>query len=718
MKRLLAVVVVVISAVPLSAAFGPERPVTNAALGPVTARQLDPSVTSGTEQFLVIWTDFRSGSPDAFATRVDLRGAGLDPTGIVLGRNMHASSVASPGRRYIVAMTEECSAVRVVTVDGETGAVGIPRQIGNLGGVCGTVKLVANGETVLAIMGNGGALLDPEGLPVFEAFDLPQNPIAGASNGRDYIVLAQPKAGTTQRDVVVAGVSRRGGVTTTQTLESGGEVSGGDVAASGISYLVVWTTTTEVKAAVIADDFGTAGPTRVLVSGTNFSAPRLVWTGSEYRLAFIDGGAGGILKIMSLDTDGSIKEGPVEASGPGQEHPPAFGSLPHAKAIAVWHSPGEGIIAGFFEAGRSVALGPYSTTTNLTSAATAQERAASASLGTQAVVVWKEGRSLVARRTDGSTTGSDVTHVATIGDPSWAHDVEFDGSVVWITWRDGRVLFTRRYTPDLAPRDNVPIRVAERVEHFDSAAGVNQVLFVWTGEPIIATAVLSPSDPAALATTVVSREQYTAGEVAAAWNGSAFQVAWVRLVQPVAQGLSENIEELRVARVGANAGVLDSEPHLLSPSRQREVGPLRLASNGQGTAAVWARRTEGGIRNRMIDSNGVPTGDETELLAHDPATQIESVTVFRNQYLVGTSTAVLPLHVRYDVKPIGGPRETIAEVDVVSAERALALSGLTNRIVAFYVHRADGPQFGSVNRLFMKVSEGITVLPRRRAVRH
>ena len=104
-------VILAVASFPLFAAFGPEQPVTVAPLGPAHALQSNPSVTGGSEAFLVIWTDHRSGTADAYATRLDFRGNVLDPTGLVLGRNVTASSAVAPGRDYLVALTEGCRAV-------------------------------------------------------------------------------------------------------------------------------------------------------------------------------------------------------------------------------------------------------------------------------------------------------------------------------------------------------------------------------------------------------------------------------------------------------------------------------------------------------------------------------------------------------------------------------------------------------------------------------
>lgn len=715
MKRFLSVILTV-AALPAFAAFGPERPVTTAPLGPAYSLQVNPSVTVGSEAFLVIWTDHRSGSGDAFATRVDSRGNVLDPTGIVLGRNAVASSAAAPGRDYLVALTEGCRAVQVVTLDSVTAAVGSPRQIGDLGGVCAPVLLVANGKTVLAVMGDRGTLLDPTGVPVVESVSLPANSVAGATNGRDYVVVSMPGVAAQRHDIVVTEVAGRGEAISARTLDGNAEVTGVAISANGDGYVVIWTTETAVQAVAIPDNFSSPAPVRVLATGQKFSAPRIVWTGNEHRVAYLDGGAGGIIKMMSVDSQARAIEGPVDASAGGERQTPSFAAIPHFISIGVWSAPGEGIIAGFFEAGRSLTAGIYLRTKNLTSSATTQGPVGAVSTGASVVVAWLEGDStgivLRARRTDGRATGADIVNVATIrvSGAQLRPDVRFDGNTVWISWLEGRTLYTRRYSSDLSPRDAGPVRVSDRVQEFDSAAGSNRAIFVWTADAVVAATVMTANDPGALSIVLVAQEQYTAGDPAAAWNGSSFSLAWARVVSPASQGLFDDLREIRTARVSTSGALLDPTPVVLSARFGANAPTVWMASSTSGVLTAWQASEGSSISIR---------GDGPEILlpATHAAMRIESLTSAGSSHVLGFSTAASPGQVQYWIHNVhaGGAStpELVTAAALFAPSRSMALVPVDQRLVAIYVRRADSAEYGSVNRLFMRGSDPPA---RRRAV--
>ena len=707
MKRLLWITLAAMAS-PLSAAFGPELPVTPPVLGNVSTLQTGPEVTTGSEEFFVIWTDHRAGSPDAMATRLDTRGNVSNPSGIVLGRNIEASSAVAPTRNYLVALTENCSRVYTVTVDSLTGAVGPQRPIGTVSR-CGSVDLATNGETVLAVMDAGGALLDVNGVPVFESFALPEETVGGATNGRDYMVAATPKTSAEGRDVVVAEVSRRGEVGSFHVVEHDVPVSSAAIAANGSSYLVIWTTDVAVKAAEISGSV-TIGPIRTLATGTGFRSPKLAWAGGDYRVAYIDGGAGSVVRQMRVDASGTIIDTPVDYSGPGQVETPSLAALPQFKGVAVWPAPGEGLVAGFFDPGVSVDR-PYSMTTQLTYMATPQGFVSAGSTGSHAVIVWTEGKRLLARRTNGQTTGSDVVAVATLtAETSRRADVEFDGSFLWISWRDENVVFTRRYNSDLTPRDPAPIRVAERAEHFDSVAGSGRVLFTWTGEPFIFAGVMTPADSVSPQAAIVSREQLSGSAIAGAWTGSSFLVGWARQV-------SADIQELRTARVSPAGGILDSTSRLIA-SNVNPISALDLASTGFDAVAVWQRGSDSAISYRPLNLDGSPAGSESSVPIEALSRRLEQTIAFQGRYYLATSSVPQSLRVRYTLRTLFGDHETVADVDAVESARAMGIAPVGNGLLATYVRRADEAASGGVSRLFMRVSEDLAAPARRRAVRH
>jgi hypothetical protein len=265
-----------------AAAEATEIPIDTPYPVPVDASQDFPRIAAGDSGYLIVWRDYRSQG-DVYAARLDRDRKLLDPTGIRISRGQGAPSVIAVTGGYLVAISD-CPP-RFVFVS-QSGEVSQPNAVdwGRCPG--GSVELATNGETVLAVAGGVGALLDLHGTVI----DVPI-PIAPtvrmsavASDGRNYLVaVVQSVLDTT---VSVFAISRLGTVTSGRVVGQIHQADGISIASDGTNYLLAIASISITLHHL--DSTGQAiGDVREMVTPGRLSvAPRLAWNGSLYGLAY------------------------------------------------------------------------------------------------------------------------------------------------------------------------------------------------------------------------------------------------------------------------------------------------------------------------------------------------------------------------------------------------------------------------------------------------
>ena len=250
-------------------------PVTAAAPG----SQSSTDVAFDGTNYLVVWEDSRTGSGDVFATRVSPAGTVLDPTGFAVSAapgRQSSPDIAFDGTNYLVVWSDQRSgpdyavfATRVrpngTVLDGAATGFAVSNgpatESDTTVAFDGTNYLVVWSElrdvpeldVVGARVTKGGAVLDPAGVPIASArrAQLP----AVAFDGTNYLVVwADILSGATgpvrlpprpNGDIVGTRVTRGG--TVLDGVETGFVISTGPsaqadpaVAFDGTNYLVVW----------------------------------------------------------------------------------------------------------------------------------------------------------------------------------------------------------------------------------------------------------------------------------------------------------------------------------------------------------------------------------------------------------------------------------------------------------------------------------------------
>lgn len=278
-----------------------------------TNSQVQPSVASNGEGWLVVWTDTRSydvrGARVSAAGVVDIRGIDISES----DRAESAPVVASNGTDYFVAW-EDASQFDVVGrwVGGDGELVGAPLVIASMLDTQRRPAIASNGTDYLVVFEGrasgvptfdlyfarvtaAGTLLDPEGRVLCSATGH-QSGAAVAAVGGEYFVVWEDRRGATA-DIYGGGVTSAGAL----VHGMGVPISDGDaeettpsIASTAAGYFAVWADTrtgyNDIFGARL-DGAGTVIDTEgVLVSGAMYDQlrPRVSSNGSGYLAVWDD----------------------------------------------------------------------------------------------------------------------------------------------------------------------------------------------------------------------------------------------------------------------------------------------------------------------------------------------------------------------------------------------------------------------------------------------
>ncbi len=277
-----------------------------------TGSQTEPRVASNGEGYLVTWTDSRAGNADVYATRVTATGTVLDGDGFGVSAGSSdegTPSVASNGTDYLVAWTDFRSGsdkdvyASRVSADGEVVDLsGIPIATGAYNQVAPAIA--ANGASYLIAWSNAHygeirasrVTADGQALelsqPIFSILDAYALVPSVASNGTDFLVAVSVWSEWEDMlfcDVYARRVGGAGAVLDDSPLvmgSAGGETAA-SVASNGSDYLIAWSRFDILASRV--SDAGVVQPKFVVSMGTNAQVlPVVASNGRDFLVAWED----------------------------------------------------------------------------------------------------------------------------------------------------------------------------------------------------------------------------------------------------------------------------------------------------------------------------------------------------------------------------------------------------------------------------------------------
>ena len=598
----------------------PEYPVTDPVYGsPARSSQTQPSIAFGSTNYLVVWSDGRreTGSPDVFGARVSPAGAILDPAGIAISTadgSQYAASVAFDGTTYFVVWSDTRSstgysdvyATRVATAGTVLDPAGIAISSAPLRQEWPSVAFGAGAYVVAwqderatpgsydiyaARVGQNGAVLDPEGIPIGTAANGQYSP-AVAYHGSNYLVAWRDARSGALGDVYGTRLSQAGVVLDPTGIPISTAPNGQwdpDVAFDGVNAFVVWgdarSGTGDIYGARVSQAGAVLDPQGIAIS----AAPSVQWSpevafdGTNYFAAWQDQRAG--IELYDIygarfTPSGSVLDGagiPISTAPGWQETPSvAFGGTTY---VVSWQDERAGAGDSDIYGARVTEGGTLLDATGITVSIVAnqQEAPSVAFDGTNYLVTWYDDRPV----SGWDIYGARVSQAGTVLDPAgipistatgdqFTPRVAFGGSEFLVAWED------RRLGGILS--DIYATRVSQSGTVLDSA-----------GIPV----------------STASWLQWSPG---VAFDGTNYLVAWT-------DARSSAGYDIFGARVTHGGSVLDPQGIAISAAAGDETHPS-VASDGTNSLVAWqqhrccpgddiygARVTATGV---VLDPAGIP----------------------------------------------------------------------------------------------------------------
>lgn len=238
------------------------------AISTAAGYQKFPCVVSNGSDFLVVWQDNRSGTPDIYGSRIDQAGVVLDPSGIQICSTIHSQTfpaVACDGTNYLAVWQDardttsnqyDIYGARLntngVLIDTNGFAVMAGPELQIEPSICcdgsnyfvvwedrRTQALGINGARV----DTGGTVLDPGGIVISGIANLPEWQPSVTFNGADYLVVWTDDRNGTYPDIYGARVDPNGTVLDTLNIPislTSGVKGNAAVASNGSGFIAVW----------------------------------------------------------------------------------------------------------------------------------------------------------------------------------------------------------------------------------------------------------------------------------------------------------------------------------------------------------------------------------------------------------------------------------------------------------------------------------------------
>jgi hypothetical protein len=395
--------------------------------------QTAPAVAWNGADFLVVWTDDRSGPSDIYGARVSGAGSVLDPAGIAIStaaNGQTAPAVASNATDFLVVWQDSRSGTsydiygaRVSGAGSVLDPAGIP--IRTTAGYQIAPAVAWNGTDFLVVwqdyrsdpccgsydiygarVSGAGSVLDPAGLAISTAANDQRAP-AVAWKGTDFLVVWQDLRSDADSDIYGAHVSSAGSV-----LDSAGipvSTAANDqrapaVAWNGTDFLVVWQdrrsgNTYDIYGTRVSGAGGVLDPAGIPLStaADDQPAPAVAWNGTNFFVAWQDSRAGSTdIYGAGVSAGGTVAQPagiPISTIAAYAESAPAV-AWNGSDFLVVWHdfrSASFWDIYGARVSGAGSVLDPAGIP--VSTAANDQTAPAVAWNGTEFLVVWTDNRS-------------------------------------------------------------------------------------------------------------------------------------------------------------------------------------------------------------------------------------------------------------------------------------------------------------------------------------
>ncbi len=709
------------------------------------------ATASDGRDFLVVWNDTRtmgeSRNSRLLASRVTREGKVLDPFGIIInaepGTLPHAFFA---GGAYVVVWARDNAfhAARIAS----DGTIVTPPRVVARGLITSSQYAATNGKTIVLVHKSAvspyemsATVLDLE-MNLITVHSLAPGTAPGgppllsggtiASNGDDYVVLwgslTPPK---TWLDSSLEAMRLDANGTPVDPAKST-IATASDIRIAGNASGYVFLARepdrrkTEVRTTrALATDLS-IGAAQVIPEGMQLSFASLIGFPERFLFFTYSLDSSGI-EVREVAANGSLSNARTIVRSPAgflTDYPVASsnGSEMLVAWIRVkpppgqWHPSDYAVEAQVFDA---ASFAPKSDAVLLTKSANEQQHPAIAHGPNQHLVVWSERDGLWATRVENGVS-LDGRGMQLAEGPTGPASVVFDGEsyiVAWWQYAANRVAVYARFISPAGEIDD-PLRFESSYANLTLATSGPATLMLWGDMTIQAVRLDRATRTASAPIRVPSNPSY-ALDLTAAWNGTHFLVAWAETrfdELPPFHPDPRATPRIVGLRLTESLGVVDATPRILAQSADRSLY-CSLASDGTDWLLLWTDLFN--LRARRITADGMPQGPVGGVVVGLAAAAIPAVIWDGARYAVAWRAGdypawTLPVHVAYISPSLHVATTLVAAPGHGYAiyEERVALSRAPAGIAIAYSRPSWEPQFGGVDRVFMK-----TFALRRRATR-
>ncbi|HSP13855.1 MAG TPA: hypothetical protein VLV78_03775 [Thermoanaerobaculia bacterium] len=698
----ISLVVLLASAVVATAQLTPEQPVSTPRYGPAPGDQFAPVVATNGSEFLVAWFDGR-GIPGAiYANRVTRDGRILDGTGIRIPPDTYSVGPRLLGAFFIdgayallYASSERVGMARI-SENGEL--IEAPRTIfeGQFvrAAAANRSRIVLVAETEIDALNSRGELVERTPMPSAYGVSI-------GTNGTSFLVGTFTFDGT--NSVYLIALDANGKQTDITRVGASASGDGPIIGSDGKDYLVIY------------DDARRGAPIALAVSphveirsstiSGYYSA--LVWTGDAY-LATTTTTPTQQIAMASLDRTGTvIQPAQVLGSGtPGTVNQPAA-AWDGNEALIAWTIGSQPDPYGYEVVGAIARRVGDATPFRIPSSSNMQERPVIATSRSQDLVAWAEPDGIYASRITAEGVPLDGGGIQITQEGQTLRAI-YDGAAYIVAWGGYDGVKAQRIDPNTGSLVGPAVDLAGCSRSFDLVMGADSpVLFVVPCSDNRVFAQRMGVSGVVGAGVPVSPADIFADQPRAAWNGSQWLVAWIKLIPlPLLISPPAYRGNVYATRMSAALTVVDVQPLPIAVSDFFESSPL-VATSGNEFAIAWSHDSfneQTGVYLRRVQGDG--SVSEPSVVTRGRSAATSFIGDGRRYALTYTRNGDLFLtHLAGDEVPISATATDERYASLV------APAGRPPRIV--YTRVATEPEYGGVSRVFMRDEIG----PRRRSVR-
>ncbi len=760
MARLL----LVLALVPLSApaaTLAPEVPLSPPAITAAPFAQHLLGVASNGRDFLAIWADYRSTIPvlpdwastcSIYVSRLDENGKPMNPFGVKLLDRACNAAIVHTDAGYTLLWSDR-NGTHMMLLDDNGRQASTPKNIQGSFAVA-----ASNGHTIFfvgpdaLVLSLDGQTLSHTSMTASDHLVRAMRPMVMPNGDYGFIDQVWTCPGNVPCTVsaTLITVSPSGAIAGSNPLQDLSQSSQSTAAIGNGRLLLAWLSDAE-KAPLRTINFrvfdldGRPTTDAKTIAGRNDAAsisgyfgPSVGWDGQNFLLAWqwpAGNDQSGEIDAVRIGTDGTVIDSNPLVLSPTLGGLPWFASNGRSQLVAWDSYIGQSADIDVRVSPSFDELNATSTTVMPQSAAL-QRDVSLASRGADALVVWREGE--LQPQIETAIVGQTPLTIATANATSdvQAPAATASSSQYLVVWREQSAkafrILGKRIAADGTAIDRDPIVIGNEAANpfpwwgntIAVACDGTDFFVAWGAAGDLLVSARVGAAGVVLDTTPVVLSSWQNGEPEsprAIWNGSTYVLAWSgdygckSCLSPISLVWAQ----IFVTRVGRDGKPIDSMQIWSANAYGAQVS---IANGGPTSMVVWALDDASCVYQMSLGATGAPASAVQTLRCGE--SQITDLDIAWDGGTFATAwTATSPTESTATAKAIrtssaGTPLEDPFEIAPSGPSFQPHLAAAPNGVIVTYGRIANEPEYGGVSRVFARLLDRFSAVPRRRVVRY